>query len=251
MVFYSFLGVLLLFSIVFLLYNRFPIGSDCLDNFFLVVIVCMVSLYIHFSCFFPVKQLFRAVSVISRYPPLHGQRSQSRFSSVLAPVFAWFFFIRAWSSALPSYALRLSSSYCVIFPTTIGSLTKFYSLVSFLTVARYPCPLSFSLLCYMWLWPAGGAKSKGSTAVAVAEPSEAAVPEREATDEDPREHLNLVFIGHGQYLQRITDITAITATDITTCYCYYWYDCMWLVLLLMLHIIDITAITAFFEMSGT
>ena len=40
-----------------------------------------------------------------------------------------------------------------------------------------------------------GGQKEGASA---AEEAAAAVVEKEATDEDPREHLNLVFIGHGK-----------------------------------------------------
>ena len=44
-----------------------------------------------------------------------------------------------------------------------------------------------------------GGQKEGAAAAEEAAP---AVVEKEATDEDPREHLNLVFIGHGKTLRR-------------------------------------------------
>lgn len=52
---------------------------------------------------------------------------------------------------------------------------------------------------------AGGGKGSGrkggggGTGAAPAEKEKEEVVEKEATDEDPREHLNLVFIGHGMH----------------------------------------------------
>lgn len=39
---------------------------------------------------------------------------------------------------------------------------------------------------------------KGGTAVTPSEGVKEKLEEKEATDEDPREHLNIVFIGHGE-----------------------------------------------------